>query len=338
MKAVKITSIGQAELLDVPMPEVKPGYVLLKVNSVGFCGSDLNTFNGKNPLVKLPVIPGHEIAATIFKIGEDVPADLKEGMKVTVNPYSNCGRCSACVNFRPNACQFNETLGVQRNGGMSEFLLLPYDKVIPGDDFSEQELALVEPMSVGFHAVDRAVVSDTDIVVVIGCGMIGVGAIVRAANRGAKVIAVDVSDAKLELAKSLGAFETVNSSRENLEKRILELTQEKGADVVIEAVGRKETYIASIEIASFTARVVFIGYAKEPIPFDTQFFVKKELDIKGSRNALPKDFQAVMRYLRKKTCPIDQLITSVYTPEKAHEALDYWGKNPGDVFRILVKF
>jgi threonine dehydrogenase-like Zn-dependent dehydrogenase len=111
-----------------------------------------------------------------------------------------------------------------------------------------------------------------------------------------------------------------------------------GADVVIEAVGRKETYLAAVDAAAFTGRVVFIGYAKDAIPFDTQFFVKKELDIKGSRNALPKDFEAVKSYLKTGTCPMDELITAVYSPEDAQAALESWVKDPGNVFRILIKF
>lgn len=338
MKAIQIIKEGAVHVVDIAKPVIKTGHVLLKVDYVGFCGSDLNTFRGLNPLVNLPVIPGHEIGATVVEVGDGVLIDLKIGKKVTVNPYSNCGRCAACKNNRPNACRYNETMGVQRNGGMTEYLLMPYEKIIISEGLSSKELALVEPMSVGFHAVDRAGVTDSDIVLVFGCGMIGVGAIVRAANRGATVIAVDVSERKLELARQLGAKFTINSLEEDLQMRVDAITSSLGADVVIEAVGRKETYLAAIEVAAYSGRVVYIGYAKDAIPFDTQFFVKKELDIKGSRNALPKDFEAVITYLNKKTCPIEDLISAVYPPDHAQKALAYWVENPGDIFRIMIKF
>ncbi len=338
MKAIKILEKGIVQVCEVPMPIVHDGHVLLKIEYVGFCGSDLNTFRGLNPLVKLPVIPGHEIGATVVEVSDNVSSEIQVGMQVTVNPYSNCGRCSACKNNRFNACRYNETMGVQRNGAMAEFIVVPAEKIIIGSSLSARELALVEPMSVGFHAVDRALVTDNDVVLVLGCGMIGVGAIVRAALRGATVIAVDVSNTKLELAKKLGAQFTVNSAEEDLQVRLDELTSSMGADVVIEAVGRKETYLAAVDAAAFTGRVVFIGYAKDAIPFDTQFFVKKELDIKGSRNALPKDFEAVKSYLKTGTCPMDELITAVYAPEDAQAALESWVKDPGNVFRILIKF
>lgn len=338
MKTIKINEQGKTQVIETPKPKLKSGHVLLKIGYVGFCGSDLNTFRGLNPLVKLPIVPGHEIGAVIEATADDVPSNLQQGMNATVNPYTSCGNCSACENGHPNACEFNQTFGVQRDGAMSEYLLVPWEKVIADEAISVRDFALVEPMSVGFHAVSRAEVTDLDTVMVIGCGMIGVGVIVRAAIRGAKVIAVDVDDKKLDLAKRLGAQYTINSMKENLHERIWEITNQHGADVIIEAVGRPETYVASIAEVAFTGRVVYIGYAKEKIPFDTQYFVKKELDIRGSRNAMPCDFKAVMKYMKRGTCPINKLITAIYTPKNAQTALEKWSANPGEVFRILIRF
>ena len=338
MKTIRISAPGKTEVLEIEKPELKPGHVLLKIGYVGFCGSDLNTFRGLNPLVKLPVVPGHEIGAVIKAVAEDIPSYLRPEMNATVNPYTSCGSCPACMNGRPNACEFNQTFGVQRDGAMSEYLLVPWEKVIADETISVRDFALVEPLSVGFHAVSRADVTDIDTVMVIGCGMIGMGAIVRSALRGAKVIAVDVDQKKLELAERLGAQFTIHSAKENLHERIQEITHRRGADVVIEAVGRPETYITSVSEVAFTGRVVYIGYAKEKVPFDTQYFVKKELDIRGSRNAMPCDFKAVMEYMKHGTCPMDELITAVYAPEEAQDALERWAANPGEVFRILIRF
>jgi threonine dehydrogenase-like Zn-dependent dehydrogenase len=291
-----------------------------------------------NPLVKFPVIPGHETGAVIESVADDVPDYLKTNTPVTVNPYTNCGNCPACRNGRPNACEFNRTLGVQRDGAMSEYLLVPWEKVIADEAIPVRDFALVEPLSVGFHAIDRAKVTDADTVITFGCGMIGLGAVIRAAIRGAKVIAVDVDDKKLALAKQLGAGYTVNSQKENLHERIREITGGCGADAVIEAVGRPETYLAAIAEVAFTGRVVYIGYAKDKIPFDTQYFVKKELNILGARNAMPQDFKAVMEYMKRGACPVDELITAIYEPEEAQTALEKWAANPGNVFRILIRF
>lgn len=338
MKAIQIPAPADLRVVDIEKPEVKSGEVLLKIKYVGFCGSDLNTFLGRNPMVKLPVIPGHEVGATIEAVGTDVPAGFMADMPVTVNPYTNCGTCAACRNGRVNACEHNETFGVQRNGAMGEYLSLPWQKVIPADGISPRDCALIEPMSVGFHAVSRGQITDIDTVLVIGCGMIGIGAIVRAALRGATVIAVDLDDDKLALAKRISADYTINSKTENLHERLQVITNGLGPDVVIEAVGSPATYIMAVNEVAFTGRVVCIGYAKSEVTFQTKYFVQKELDIRGSRNALPEDFRAVVRYLQQGNCPLEEFISSIVHPEEALNAMQQWSAAPGKVFRILVKF
>lgn len=338
MKALNITAERQMKVVELPEPEIAPDEVLIRLEYVGFCGSDLNTYLGKNPMVKLPVVPGHEIGAVIEKVGTDVPEHLAEGMIVTVNPYTNCGKCSSCRNGRVNACKYNETLGVQRNGAMRERMALPWTKILPAEGLSSRTCAIAEPMSVGFHAVSRAEVTDIDTVMVIGCGMVGLGAVVRSAVRGAVVIAVDIDDEKLDLAKELGASHVINSMTENVHDRLDEITKGMGPDVVIEAVGSPATYQMAVDEVAFTGRVVYIGYAKSDVSFQTKLFVQKELDIRGSRNAQPSDFRAVIQYLQQGTCPVDKLISMTVSPEDAEEAMLKWSEAPGKVFRILVQF
>lgn len=338
MKAIQITAPEQVQITNLEMPVLQSGEVLVRIRYVGFCGSDLNTFLGKNPMVKLPVIPGHEVGAEIVAVANDVPSHLEPGIAVTLNPYTNCGKCASCRNGRVNACKDNETLGVQRNGSMREFLTIPWQKVIPAAGLSVKECALIEPLSVGFHAVDRVQVTDLDIVMVIGCGMIGIGAIIRSVLRGATVIAVDMDDEKLALVRTLGVKYTINSKTENVHERLQTFTQGFGPDVVIEAVGSPVTYVMAVEEVAFTGRVVCIGYAKSDVTFQTKLFVQKELDIRGSRNALPADFRAVIHYLQQGKCPKETFISKVIPPEEALSALQVWPANPGKVFRILVEF
>ena len=338
MKAIQITEPSVMKVIDMAEPQMGDSDVLLKMKYVGFCGSDLNTFRGGNPMVKMPVVPGHEVGAEIVKVGKDVPEGLKPGMTVTVNPYTNCGKCASCRNGRVNACEHNETLGVQRWGAMCEFLALPWEKVIPAGLLTPRTCALIEPMSVGFHAVSRAQVTDIDVVMVIGCGMVGMGAVVRAAQRGATVIAADIDDEKLALAKQMGASYTINTMTEDVHARLLEMTSGFGPDVVIEAVGSTPTYQMAVNEVAFTGRVVCIGYAKTEVSFQTKYFVQKELDIRGSRNAQPSDFRAVIHYLERGTCPVDRLISNEVIPEGALSAMEQWAANPGKVFRILVHF
>lgn len=326
------------KVIDIAEPQMGDDEVLLKMKYVGFCGSDLNTFRGGNPMVKMPVVPGHEVGAEIVSVGKNVPEGLKPGMVVTVNPYTNCGKCASCRNGRVNACEHNETLGVQRWGAMREYLTLPWQKVIPADGLSPRTCALIEPMSVGFHAVSRAQVTDIDVVMVIGCGMVGMGAIVRSALRGATVIAADIDDEKLALAKEMGATYTVNTKTEDAHARLQALTGGFSPDVIIEAVGSIPTYQMAVNEVAFTGRVVCIGYAKSEVSFQTKYFVQKELDIRGSRNAQPSDFHAVIHYLERGTCPVNRLISNEVKPEAAEAAMNEWAANPGKVFRILVDF
>ena len=338
MRQIRIPEQGKMIVEEAPKPQAGQGQVLLKIKYVGFCGSDLNTFLGRNLMAKEAVIPGHEIGAVIESIGADVPDFLVPGMTVTVNPYTNCGHCAACRSGHSNACEFNETLGVQRDGAMRDYMVLPWQKIIPAPGISARDCALIEPMSVGFHAVSRAEVTDSDTVLVFGCGMIGVGAIVRASLRGATVIAVDLDNEKLALAKRLGASHTINSKEQNLHAELVKLTNNLGPTVIVEAVGSVPTYQAAIDEVAFSGRVVCIGYSKNDVTFHTGLFVKKELNIRGSRNATPSDFEAVIRYLQRGTCPKDELISAVVKPDEALSAMQKWVEAPGKVFRILVDF
>ncbi|MCR4914316.1 MAG: zinc-binding alcohol dehydrogenase family protein [Prevotella sp.] len=339
MKAIQISHSQELTIIDIERPQAPAaGEVLLKLCYVGFCGSDINTFMGRNGMALNPVIPGHEVGAVIEAVGEGVPDGLKPGMVVTVNPYTNCGKCASCRNGRVNACQHNETLGVQRNGAMREMITLPWEKVVPAGLLTPKVCALVEPMSVGFHAVSRVQVTDIDVVVVIGCGMVGMGAVVRSALRGATVVAADIDDSKLALARQMGASYTINTKTEDVHQRLLEITGGFGPDVIIEAVGSTVTYQMAVDEVAFTGRVVCIGYAKAEVSFQTKYFVQKELDIRGSRNAMPQDFRAVIHYLERGTCPTEALITKVVRPEEALSAMQWWSQNPGKVFRIIVEF
>jgi threonine dehydrogenase-like Zn-dependent dehydrogenase len=318
MRALYITEPGSSELRYIPEPRPGRNEVLLRTRRIGFCGTDLSTFRGKNPLVSYPRVPGHEIAATIVETGENV----------AVYPNTCCGKCAACLRGRPNACKFNQTLGVQRDGALADYFCVPNEKICRAPDLSLRELALVEPLAVGFHAVERGRVTRRDTVAVIGCGMVGLGAISAAASRRAEVIAIDLDDDKLRLALRAGAALTVNSHRASI-------IAEPLPDVVIEAVGTPETYRSAVELVAHTGRVVYIGWAKEPVSFETKLFVHKELDILGARNYL-NEFEPVIQMLRAKRFPVEETISRTVPLAEAGAALRAWCENPQAFTKILV--
>jgi len=289
-------------------------------------------------MVNYPRIPGHEISGVITELGDDVPDAYKPGDAVTVVPYTSCGDCPSCRRGRTYACRYNQTLGVQREGAMQEYINVPWQKILPAPELSELELAMVEPLTVGFHAIHRGRVEDSDVVMVLGCGMIGAGAIASAALRGATVIAVDIDEHKLELASALGAHHTINSLTSDLHSDLEDLCGGNGPDVVVEAAGNPLTYRAAVDEVAFTGRVVCIGYAGTEVAFATKLFVQKEIDIMGSRNAAPEDFKAVISYLEQGTFPLDRMITEKVKPEDAALAVKQWADNPGKVMKILVDF
>ncbi|MGQ1891644.1 zinc-binding alcohol dehydrogenase family protein [Thermophagus sp. OGC60D27] len=338
MRTIEILNPGVMRMTEREKPQPEEGEILLKIKYVGFCGSDLSTFSGKNPLVSYPRIPGHEISAVIEETGNSVPEKFKPGQSATVIPYTNCGHCSACKQKKYNACRYNQTLGVQRDGAMTEYISLPWQKVIVEQELSGIQLALVEPLTVGFHAVDNIGITDIDTVVVFGCGMIGSGAILRAHLRGATVIAVDIDDSKLEVARKLGAKFQINTKTQNIHKELNKITEENGPSVAIEAAGNPVTYKSAIEEVGFAGRVVCIGYAKEDILSPTKLWVQKELEIRGSRNANPADFDAVIKFLKNSSLDERILISKIIDIQDAPEAMKQWAENPGKILKILVQF
>jgi L-galactonate 5-dehydrogenase len=336
MQALQITSPRSTCLIDVKQPELQPGELLLRVKRVGFCGTDLSTFEGRNPLAAYPRIPGHEIGAVVEAIGPGATGEWSLGQPVTVVPYSGCGRCAACRRGRAYACRHNQTLGVQRDGAMQPFLAVPAAKVIAVAGLGVRELSLVEPLTVGFHAAARGEITAGDFVAVFGCGLIGLGVIAGAAERGATVIAIDLDDQKLELALRLGAAESINARTTNVHDALQVVTGGEGPDVCVEAAGHPVTYRQAVEEVAFTGRVVCIGYAKEDVAFATRLFVQKELDIRGSRNAAAEDFRRAATYLARGGFPFDRVITHEVPLADAGAALAEWSADPSPVTKISV--
>lgn len=340
MQAFQIEKPGQCRLTEnVPVPRMRHNEVLLKIKKVGFCGSDLNTFRGLNPIVSYPRIPGHEIAAEIVTKGEEVPQDFRVGDKVLVLPYTTCGTCWSCLTDRPNACKNNKTLGVQQDGGMTEYLTVHHTKLVGNvNELSFSEIALVEPLAVGFHAARRAEPQPNETMLVFGCGMVGLGAIAKGNVSGATVIAVDIDDKKLELAHQFGASFVINSNTQNLEEAVLNLTAGHGATITLEAIGLKETFVAAVDLTAFSGRLVYVGYVKNPVAFDTKKFIMKEIQIRGARNAIKADFVDVLEVMKTSKFPLEKLISKEVALAEAGVALESWSKNPAEITKILVSF
>ena len=337
MKALFLTAIGQTEIREIDKPTPGPDEVLLKIGMVGFCGGDLNGFKGLFELQEYPNVLGHEVGGTIEAMGSQVPATFIIGNRVTVYPYLNCGKCISCRKGRRNACQDNKTMGVRRPGAMTHYITIHWQDLFLSSTLSLKELALVEPLTVGFHAAARGRISSKDRVAVIGCGIVGMGAIASAVNRGAEVIAIDIDDSKMEIAKKIGVAHTINTSKEDLHQALMRITDGDGPDVIIEAVGNALTYRAAVDEVADTGRVVCIGYAKSPVEFNTGIFVRKEIEILGSRNCTD-EFPEVIAYLEAGKFPVEEVISKVVSLANAGAALADWASHPKGITKIMVDF
>ena len=336
MKAFAIREKGLVAPIETAEPMMGPVDVLLEVHYLGLCGSDLNSYRGLMPLVTLPRIPGHEISGIVIDKGNKVPSGINIGDSATVSPYTNCGICPACRQGRINTCEFNQTLGVQREGALTKYLSIPFEKVFTSKTLTLQELVLVEPLSVGYHGANRGHVCETDSVLLLGCGTIGMGALFASVRKGATVIALDIDDTKLAQARKYGAAYTVNSSKEDAISAVMKITNNEGVSVAIEAAGTQQTYKLALEAVAFAGRIVFIGYPKKEVTFEAPLLVRKEVNIYGSRNSLLV-FPSVISMVERSEKPYTEMISRIFPFEETPDAFKYWNDNSGSVSKILIK-
>jgi threonine dehydrogenase-like Zn-dependent dehydrogenase len=334
MRAIAIERPGVARVVERPIPAPGPGEVLVKVARIGLCGTDLGTYLGKNPLVSYPRVIGHEVAGVIAEAGPGT-VGLVPGTRVAVSPYKNCGGCPACRAGRPNACRANETLGVQREGALADYVVAPASRLFTSASLSLDHLALVEPFSVGMHAVARGRVAPGDTVLVIGCGGVGTGAVAGAAGRGARVLALDLDEAKLTLARTLGAADAVPGADEHAAARIADLTGGDGPSVVIEAVGSAATYRLALEVVQSCGRIVCIGWVKGDVSLEARHLVAKEVDLLGSRNAMG-EFDEVIALFESGRIDPARVVTDRIEMDAVPAVFERWSARPSAIGKVLV--
>lgn len=336
MKAIVIDKPYEVEIRDVPMPTVGEGEALLRVLYVGICGADVASYTGNQPFTTYPRIPGHEFSAEINEIPEN-DKGLKKGDIVTCNPYFNCGKCYSCERGHVNCCTDNRTMGVQRDGAFCEYISMPVERIYPGMGLTAKELALIEPFSISRHAISRAVIHQTDSVLIVGAGPIGLFALLAAKQFAGKIAVADVLNNRLDLAMSYGADGVVNTATEDIAKFTEEFTDGRGFDVCIEACGRPETFLMCIDEAAYAANIILIGNGKRETTFLHSIILKKELNIFGSRNAMKQDFLDNIELAASGKVDVMKMVSGVYEMDKAADAFDALAHNRGDLAKLLIR-
>jgi 2-desacetyl-2-hydroxyethyl bacteriochlorophyllide A dehydrogenase len=292
MKALVCTTPRQFNYINTEMPVTAKGETLLKIERIGICGTDLHAFEGTQPYFNYPRILGHELAATIV---ETKAVGFTVGDKVTIIPYMHCGNCIACNSGKNNCCVNMRVFGVHIDGGMREFVMVPNHALLKSEGLSLDELALIEPLAIGAHAVKRAAVANGEFVLVIGAGPIGLGIAQFARIVGAHVIVVDVNDDRLQFCTThVGVEHTINPLKQDVMEALKQITSNNMPTVVMDATGNLKAINNAFVYLAHGGRYVLVGLQKEHISFSHPEFHKREATLMSSRNANVSDFEHVM--------------------------------------------
>ncbi len=335
MKYIVCEEPGKFILKERETPVPKSNEALLKIKKVGICGTDLHAYSGNQAFFSYPRILGHELAAEVIEIGKN-PRGIKTGDRVVVLPYMSCGECFACLSGKTNCCSHIRVLGVHSDGGMQEYITLREDLLLPANGLSYNQIAIVEPLAIGAHAIQRAQVKKGEVVVVVGCGPIGIGIIKLAKIAGAEIIALDVNEDRLVYAKNVIGSDHVIHVLQDVVAKIREITNGNMAHVVFDATGNKKALESGPDYMAHGGRYVLVGLSKGELTFSHPKIHAKEATILCSRNATLKDFEHVM-------CIISQFPTHSFITHTVHfsemiENFDRWTKPETGVLKAMVDF
>ena len=336
MRSIHVTTPGEVDVVEVEDPRPRPGEALLRVRYAGICGSDVQTFRGTQPFASYPRVPGHEFSAEILEINGS-SEDLAVGDVVTGVPYFQDGTCYSCRRGLINACERNETMGVHRDGAFQELITMPLERLHRARGVDPRDLAIVEPFSIGYHAVLRADVAEGERVLVLGAGAIGLLTMIAARTRGAEVWIADVVASRLEAATTLGAAGTVDLAQETVDSVVQAATGGDGFDVVFEATGLPISFLNAIEAAAFGARLVLIGNGTREVTLNQSALIKKELDVLGSRNSKGV-FETLIDLLERGVVDVSPLRTKIVPLTEAKQALEDAAAGATDDIKVLIEF
>jgi 2-desacetyl-2-hydroxyethyl bacteriochlorophyllide A dehydrogenase len=335
MKALICTTPHQLDYADIKEPVVAAGETLLKIERIGICGTDLHAYEGIQPFFSYPRILGHELAATI------VTTDAKDfvvGEAVTFIPYFYCGTCIACRMGKPNCCAKINVCGVHVNGGMRQFLNVPSYSLVHGNGLSFDELALVEPLAIGAHGVQRANIISDEYVLVVGAGPIGLGTMEFARIAGAKVIAMDINDGRLQFCKNkLSVTDTVNPATENAIEKLMQITNGDMPTVIIDATGSLKAINNAFQLLAHGGRYVLVGLQKGDVSFNHPEFHKRESTLMSSRNATRKDFEHVINSMKQGLVKPTTYITHRVKFEEVKDNFKSWLNPANGVIKAMIE-
>ena len=336
MKSIVCEQPKQFKMIETERPVPNSEEALIRVRRIGICGTDIHAYGGNQPFFSYPRILGHELSGYIESIPENA-LGLEVGDQVSIIPYMECGECIACKNKKTNCCTNMKVLGVHIEGGMSEWITVPYNHLVKTEGLTLDQSAMIEPLSIGAHAVRRAAIQEGEFALVIGAGPIGLGVMAFAKEQGAKVIAMDVNDERLAFAsKWANADYTVNALNHPLEK-LAELTNGDMPTVVFDATGNAKSMMNAFEFPAHGGRLIYVGLVKSDISFNDPDFHSKELTLMGSRNATREDFDYVVNTVKNGVVDLDLYITHRTHLDDMIQQFEGWLTPEAKVIKAIVE-
>ena len=300
MRALQLEKPREFRFIDAPEAQPPgPGEALVRVKKVGVCGTDISGYLGKMPFFSYPRIPGHELGVEVLAVGTGV-TNVKPGDTCSVEPYINCETCFSCLRKRGNCCESLTVLGVHIDGGLRPRFVLPARKLHPAQGLSFEQLALVETLAIGCHAVDRASIAPDEFALVVGAGPIGLSALEFVRLTGCRYGVLDVNEKRLAFCRDRMGIPTTIQATGGAED-IDAIKSAAGGHlptVVIDATGHPRAMERSLEFVGFTGRMVYVGIVPDPIAVPDPLFHRREMTLLGSRNALPGDFRRIIDLIR----------------------------------------
>lgn len=337
MTTLTLTTPGHFTFHDTPAPtEVPPGHALVRVHRVGVCGTDWHAFAGKQPFFTYPRILGHELGVEVLSVNDPNSA-LKPGDRCSVEPYLRCGKCIACRRGKTNCCISLQCLGVHTDGGMREQIVIPTRQLHPSSKLTLDQLALVETLAIGCHAVERSEVQKGENVLIIGAGPIGLSVIPFVLAKGANAVVTDISSFRLDFTKQAMRATHTLLSTPNLASDLQSLLGDLPT-LIIDATGNPASMASTFNLAAQGGAITFVGLFQGDLTFNDPNFHRREITLRGSRNALPHDFTNIISLIESGQIDTTPWITHRSPAHDFPSHIPSWQKPDSKLLKAVIEF
>ena len=332
VKAISCREPGHFQALEIPEPEAADGEIMLRVRRIGICGTDFHAFTGQQPYFEYPRILGHELSAEVV----EGSGKFKAGDTVVPVPYIHCGKCPTCLSGKTNCCPSIRTLGVHTDGGMREFMPVPEKNLMPADDLSHEQVATVECLAIGAHAVSRAGLEPGQWIAVAGTGPIGIGVLHFARLAGARTIAIDINPDRLDYCRRIIGVDACVDGRGETVNQLREITAGNLPEKVFDATGAPAAMEAAFEYVGHGGALILVSIVKGNISFSDPLFHAREMTVMSSRNATRSDFSLVMDALRDGKIETSSFVTHRCQFDDLIGTFDKWSNPSTGVVKGMV--